>query len=147
MPQGALLLAFALDDLRRAFATASTPGVDPRHDTAPFRAFRDALLDAAARRAVAPATLSFWWEGTFNGYALTISVEPPDAVPALDEELAATCPVESMRVATPRETRYALARVAPRRAEVARDAEGSAFEAPFGVATGHFGAPGVRRLR
>ena len=143
----ALVLAFALDDLRATFAGASAPGGDPRHDTAPFRAFRAALLDAAARRATAPARLSFWWEGTFNGYALAVAVEPAGAVPDLESAFGAVCPVESMRVATPRETRYALATVTPGRAEVARDAEGNAHEAPFGAPTGHFGAPGVRRLR
>jgi hypothetical protein len=143
----ALILAFALDDLRHAFAAATTPGADPRHDTAPFRAFRAALLEAAARRATAAATLSFWWEGTFNGYALAVALEPPEAVAGLEGAIGGTCPVESMRIATPRETRYALATVTPQRAEVARDAEGNAFEAPFGAPTGHFGAPGVRRLR
>jgi hypothetical protein len=143
----ALVLAFALDALREAFAGASTPGADPRHDTGPFRAFRAALLSAAARRATAPATLSFWWEGTFNGYALAVAVEPPGAIPDLASAIGALCPVESMRVATPRETRYALATVTPGRAEVARDAEGAAHEAPFGAPAGHFGAPGVRRLR
>jgi hypothetical protein len=144
---GALILEFALDDLRRTFGGASPPGADPRHDTAPFRAFRAALLDAAARCAAAPAALTFWWEGTFNGYALAVAVEPAGALPGFDAAIDATCPVEAMRVATPRETRYALANVTPERAEVARDAEGNAFEAPFGAPTGHFGAPGVRRLR
>jgi hypothetical protein len=74
-------------------------------------------------------------------------VEPPEAIPGIADALAELCPVESMRVATPRETRYALATVSPGRAEVARDEEGNAFEAPFGAPTGHFGAPGVRRLR
>jgi hypothetical protein len=143
----ALVLAFALDDLRRAFGASASPGADPRHDTGPFRAFRAALLDAAARGATERATLSFWWEGTFNEYALAVAVEPPDALPGLAEEIGVTCPVESMRVAAPRTARYALATVTPERAEVARDAEGNAFEAPFGAPTGHFGAPGVRRLR
>lgn len=147
MAERALVLEFALDELRRAFAAASAPGADPRHDTAPFRAFRAALLEAAARRATAPATLSFWWQGTFNGYALALAIEPPDAIEGLAADIEATCPVEAMRVATPRETRYALATVTPQRAEVARDEDGNAFEAPFGAATGHFGAPGVRRLR
>lgn len=147
MSETALVLEFALDELRRAFGAATPPGADPRHDTAPFRAFRAALLGAAARRATAAATLSFWWQGTFNDYALAVAVEPPDAIPGIAGALSGLCPVESMRVATPRETRYALATVSPRRAEVARDDEGNAFEAPFGAPTGHFGAPGVRRLR
>lgn len=147
----ALVLAFSLDDLRHAFGSATAPGADPRHDTGAFRAFRSALLAAAARCAVAPAALSFWWEGTFNGYALAVAVEPAEAAPGLaeDVELARACPVEAKRIAPPAATRYALATVTvdPRRAEVARDAEGNAFEAPFGAPTGHFGAPGVRRLR
>src|SRR5690606_16968182 len=115
--QRALVLAFSLDDLRRTFGGSTPPGADPRHDTAPFRSFRAALLEAAARSATGRAALSFWWEGTFNGYALAVAVEPPDAVAGLAQEIEAVCPIESMRVATPRATRYALATVTPARAE------------------------------
>ena len=143
----ALILAFSLDDLRDAFGAATPPGADPRSDTAAFRAFRSALLEAAALCARAPLTLSFWWEGTFNGYALAIAVEPVDGAPGLADAVGARCPVESLRVAEARETRYALGSVTSAGASVARDAEGHVFEAPFGAPTGHFGAPGVRRLR
>jgi len=140
----ARVLRFALDDLRARYAARATPGLDPRADTAPFRAFRAALLDLAAAAATGPAELSFWWEGTFNGYALAVAAEPPGSLAALDP--APACPVEDETVAVPRADRYPLAHVEPGRAVVARDADG-AWEAPFGVATGHFGAPGVRRVR
>jgi hypothetical protein len=140
----ARVLQFGLDELRRAFGGHATPGADPRHDTAPFRAFRSALLDAAARAARRPCDLTMAWGGTFNGYRLLVSVEPPDALPALD--LAAVCAVEHDEVAPARPDRYPLAHVEPGHAEVARAADGTTHEAPFGAATGHFGAPGIRRL-
>ncbi len=140
----ARVLQFGLDELRRAFGARSTPGADPRHDTAPFRAFRAALLEAAARAATRPCELSMAWGGTFNGYALLISVEPPDALPGLD--LGAVCAVEHDGVAPARPDRYPLAHVEPGRATVARAADGTSHEAPFGAATGHFGAPGIRRV-
>jgi hypothetical protein len=140
----ARVLRFALDDLRARFGAHATPGVDPRGDTAPFRAFRAALLDLAARAATGPAELSFWWEGTFNGYLLAIAAEPDDALAALDP--APACPPEDDEVAAPRTDRYPLGHVEPGRATVACDADG-AWEAPFGAPTGHFGAPGVRRVR
>ena len=146
MTPRARLLLFPLEDLRAAFAPAATPGADPRHDTAPFRAFRAALLDAAARCATGPATLSFAWEGTFNGYALLVVVEPADALAGLEAELGGAGAPDGSRVAAPPSTRYPLAAVEPARAEVARDASGATFEAPFGAPTGHFGAPGVRRI-
>jgi hypothetical protein len=74
-----------------------------------------------------------------------VTVEPDGALPALD--LAGVCPVELDEVAPPRPDRYPLARVEPGRATVAREADGSVHEAPFGAATGHFGAPGMRRVR
>jgi hypothetical protein len=141
----ALLLSFALDDLRARFP--APPGVDPRHDTTAFRAFRDRLLAAAAGVARAPAALEFAWHGTFNGYALVVAVEPPGAAPGLDAAAGLVCPLDDARVAPPPKDRYPLARVAPGEAHVARDADGAAYEAPFGAATGHFGAPGVRRIR
>lgn len=140
----ARVLLFALEDLRARHADAAPPGADPRHDTAPFRRFRAALLDAAARAAIAPAELSMWWDGTYNGYSLAVAIEPADALPGLDP--SAACPADAERVATPRADRYPLARVEPGRAVVARDADGALWEAPFGASTGHFGAPGMRRL-
>jgi hypothetical protein len=139
------ILLFALDELRARYADRGTPGADPRADTAPFRAFRAALLDLAAGAATAPADLSMWWEGTYNGYVLAVAMAPVDAVAALDP--GAACPPDGERVAPPRADRYPLAHVEPGRAEVARDADGASFEAPFGAATGHFGAPGMRRIR
>jgi hypothetical protein len=141
----ARVLRFALDDLRRAFGRQVTPGEDPRHDTAPFRAFRAALLDAAARAATSPCDLSISWEGSFNGYWLAVAVEPADALPGLD--LGGVCAAEHDQVAPPGPDRYPLAHVEPGHATVARAADGTTHEAPFGVATGHFGAPGIRRLR
>jgi hypothetical protein len=141
----ARIFLFALEELRRRYGDLVPPGADPRTDTAPFRAFRAALLDAAGRAASAPAELSMWWEGTYNGYALAVAVEPPDALAALDPDAA--CPADAERVAPPRADRYPLAHVEPGRAEVARDPEGAIHEAPFGAATGHFGAPGMRRIR
>lgn len=140
----ARILLFALEELRARYGAAATPGLDPRHDTAPFRAFRAALLDACARAASGPAELSMWWEGTYNGYALAVAVEPPGALAALEPD--AVCPVDAERLAPPRADRYPLARVSPGRAEVAREPDGATHEAPFGAATGHFGAPGLRRI-
>jgi len=140
----ARILTFALEDLRRRHGRRVPRGADPRADTAPFRAFRGALLDAAARAATSPAELSMWWEGTYNGYALAVAVAPPDALPGLDA--SAACPVEAERLAEPRPGGYPLAHVEPGRAEVARDADGATYEAPFGASTGHFGAPGMRRI-
>jgi hypothetical protein len=140
----ARILRFALEDLRARYAAASSPDTDPRTDIAPFRAFRAALLDLAARAATEPAELSMWWDGTYNGYSLAIAIEPPDALAGLDPEPA--CPPDDDRVADARADRYPLAHVEPGRAVVARDADGASFEAPFGAATGHFGAPGMRRV-
>jgi hypothetical protein len=141
----ARVLQFSLDELRSAFGHLATADADPRHDTAPFRAFRAALLEAAARAAIRPCELSMAWGGTFNGYRLLVSVEPPDALPGLD--LATVCPVEQDEVAPARPDRYPLAHVEPGHATPARAADGSTHEAPFGAATGHFGAPGIRRMR
>ncbi len=140
----ARILLFALDELRRRHGGSATPGVDPRHDVGPFRAFREALLREAARAATGPALLSMWWEGSFDAYSLAVSCEPAEAVARLDP--AAACTVDEERVAPPRADGYPLARVAPGRAEVARDPDGGTWEAPFGAATGHFGAPGMRRM-
>lgn len=140
----ARILLFALEELRHRYSGRGTPGADPRHDTAPFRAFREDLLAAAARAAVAPATIAMWWEGTYNGYALAVAAEPADALAALDP--SPFCPADAERVAPPRADRYPLAVAEPGRAAVARDADGATWEAPFGVATGHFGAPGMRRI-
>ena len=145
LPGGsARVLQFHLDALRAAFGGQASPGADPRHDTAPFRAFRAALLDAAAGAAVRPCDLSMAWAGTFNGSRLLVSVEPPDALPGLD--LSAVCALEHDEVAPARPDRYPLAHVEPGHATVARAADGTTNEAPFGAATGHFGAPGIRRL-
>ncbi len=139
----ARILLFALEDLRRLHGDRVAPGAEPRTDTAPFRAFRAALLESAAGAARAPAALSMWWEGTYNGYVLAVAAEPPEALAGWDPSPA--CPCDDERVAAPRADRYPLARVAGGRAEVARDEEGAAWVAPFGAATGHFGAPGMRR--
>lgn len=140
------VLAFALDELRARFAAAGTPGADPRHDTAPFRAFRAALLAELAAAARADAELTMWWEGGYNGYALAVAVEPPQAVPGLEAAAGRACPVDASRLAPPRRDRYRLARIGPGRAAVAREDDGAVVEAPFGAPAGHFGAPGMRRL-
>lgn len=141
----ARILLFALDDLRARYGALVPPGADPRADTAPFRVFRAALLELAAQAATGPCTLSTWWEGTYNGYALAVAAEPAEALLALDPHPA--CPLDGERVAPPRGDRYPLAHVRPGHAEVARDRDGATCEAPFGEATGHFGAPGMRRIR
>jgi hypothetical protein len=140
----ARILLFSLDELRRRHGARATPGLDPRHDVAPFRAFREALLAEAARAATGPAELSMWWEGSFDAYSLAVSCEPAGALLALDP--AAACALDEERVAPPRADGYPLAHVAPGRAEVARDEGGATHEAPFGAPTGHFGAPGMRRM-
>jgi hypothetical protein len=140
----ARIVLFALEDLRARFGGALPAGADPRHDTAPFRAFRAALLESAARAVRAPAELSMWWEGTYNGYALAVAAEPAAAFATFDP--SSVCPADAERVAPPRADRYPLARVEPGRAVVARDEDGATYEAPFGAATGHFGAPGMRRI-
>jgi hypothetical protein len=137
-------LHFSLDELRRRYGRQVPPGADARHHTGPFRAFRAALLEAAARAAVAPCRLAVAWQGSFNGYQLVVTVEPPDALPGLD--LSTVCPTEQDEVAPPRPDRYPLARVEPGRASVAHEPDGTTHEAPFGAATGHFGAPGMRRV-
>jgi hypothetical protein len=140
----ARILLFALEELRRRYGHATPPGADPRHDTAPFRELRAALLELCAGAARAPVELSVWWEGTYNGYFLAVAAEPAEALASLDPSSA--CPVDAERVAPPRPERYPLGRAAPGLAEVARDPEGATWEAPFGAATGHFGAPGIRRV-
>ncbi len=140
------ILLFALDALRDRFGAAAPGGADPRLDTAPFRAFRAALLPALAARAAAEAEATMWWEGGFNGYALAVALEPAGAVEGAEEAAAAVCPVDAIRLAPPRRDRYPLARLAPGRFELRRDETGALVEAPFGAATGHFGAPGMRRL-
>ena len=141
----ARILLFSLDDLRDRYAEFAPAGSDPRADITPFRHFRTALLALAARAADDRCDLSMWWEGTYNGYALAIAIEPPGPLLAFDPRPA--CPLEAERVAPPRADRYPLAHVEPGRAEVARDPEGGTWEAPFGEATGHFGAPGMRNIR
>jgi hypothetical protein len=143
----ALVLLFALEELRRACGHRAVPGADPRSDTAPFRAFRDRLLAEASARARGEARLSMWWEGTYNGYALAVQVDPGAAVPGLAEGAAGACPVEDRRLAPPRQDGYPLARVRPGRAELERDGDGALVEAPLGAPGGHFGAPGMRRIR
>jgi hypothetical protein len=140
----ARILLFALDELRRRHGSVTTPGLDPRHDVAPFRAFREALLSEAARVATGPAELRMWWEGSFDAYSLAVSCEPGGALSGLDPSRA--CALDEERVAPPRPDGYPLARVEPGRAEVARDEGGGTYEAPFGAPTGHFGAPGMRRM-
>jgi hypothetical protein len=144
-PVTARILLFALDELRARYGALVPPGADPRADTAPFRGFRAGLLDLASRAAAAPCDLSMWWEGTYNGYFLAIATEPAEALAALDPSPA--CPLDGERVAPARADSYPLAHVEPGRAQVARGPDGETFEAPFGEATGHFGAPGIRRIR
>ena len=152
------VLLFHLDELRRRFGALVPEGADPRADTAPFRAFRERLLDEGARAARAPASLSMWWEGSYNGYCLAVAAEPAEALADLDAERV--CALEDERlepgaggaqvangsIASARRESYPLGEVAPGRAEVARDPDGTCYEAPFGAATGHFGAPGMRRV-
>jgi hypothetical protein len=140
----ARILLFALEDLRDRFGAALPPGADPRLDTTPFRAFRAALLARAAAAAAGRAELSMWWEGTYNGYFLAVAAEPAAALAALDP--SPVCPADAERVAPPRAARYPLALVEPGRAVVARGADGATYEAPLGASTGHFGAPGMRRI-
>ncbi|HET7824249.1 MAG TPA: hypothetical protein VFK90_02905 [Anaeromyxobacter sp.] len=144
-PQPTRILLFSLDDLRDRYGSLGRGPSDPRSDTSPFRMFRTALLAQAARAADGRCVLTMWWEGTYNGYALAVAIEPAAPLAAIDTRPA--CPVEGERIAPPRPDRYPLAHVEPGRAEVARDPEGGTWEAPFGQATGHFGAPGMRNIR
>jgi hypothetical protein len=143
----ALVLLFALEELRRAFGHRAAPGADPRSDTGPFRAFRAALLEAAAGCARGEARVSVWWEGTFNGYALALEVAPGAALPGLEGALSALCPVEATRTAPPRADALPVARVAPGAARLLADEAGARVELPFGAPAGHFGAPGVLRVK
>ena len=141
----ARILLFSLDELRRLHAPAAGGAQDDlRLEGAPFRSFRDRLLRAAARAATGPATLWMWWEGTYNGYSLAVACEPVEALARLDPTEA--CPLEDERVAPMRAEGRPLARVAPGRAEVAREPDGTSWEAPFGAPAGHSGAPGIRRV-
>jgi hypothetical protein len=140
------IVLFALDELRARYAALVPPGADPRHDTTPFRAFRAALLPALATAARTSAELTMWWEGGFDGYALALAVEPAEAIPHLEQIATVACTTDTARLAPPRRDRYPLARVSPGRWELARDEDGAAIEAPFGSPTGHFGAPGMRRI-
>ncbi len=121
----------------------------PRHDTTPFRAFRAALLGVAAAAADGPCDLAVAWAGTFNGYALVVAAEPPAALARLDAAALAAAGLpapDDDQVAPPPRDRYPLAHVEPGRATVARNPDGTTNEAPFGAATGHFGAPGMRAI-
>lgn len=145
----AVVLGFPLEELRRAFGAGAQGTAEPLHDTTPFRAFRDLLLGAAARTAVAPADLSVFWEGTFNGYVLAVQAWPADAVPGLAGAAAAACGIapDPVRLAPPWKDGYPLARIQPGGYTLARGEDGLLAEAPFGAPTGHFGAPGMRRIR
>jgi hypothetical protein len=138
------IFLFALEDLRARFGGATPEGADPRHDTAAFRRFRAALLDAFARAARAPLSLSMWWEGTYNGYALAVAATPGDAVGAV--ALDAVCPPEGERSGPPRTDARPLGRAGPEGAAPARAEDGTCWEAPLGAPAGHFGAPGMRRV-
>jgi hypothetical protein len=140
------IVLFALDDLRARYGALVPAGADPRHDTTPFRAFRAALLDALAARARGQAELAMWWEGGYNGYALAVALEPAAAVPGFEDAAACACPIDGARLAPPRHDACPLGRVGPGWSEVTGDASGATVEAPFGAATGHFGAPGMRRI-
>jgi hypothetical protein len=141
----ARVLLFDLDELRRDFGGLVPRGADPRSDTTPFRAFRAALLQAAAAAARAPCHLQVAWEGTFNGYGLAVTITPAEALSGPD--LAPRLRPAAERVASAAPAGYPLADVASGRATVARNPDGTTNEAPFGVATGHFGAPGMRAIR
>ncbi len=143
----ALVLLFALEELRRAFVSRAGAGADPRSDAGPFRAFRERLLPAAAACATGECRLSVWWEGTFNGYALALEALPGAALPGLADRAASLCPVEAVRSAAPRADALPLAMVAPGGWRLLRDADGALVELPFGAPTGHFAAPGVIRVR
>ncbi len=140
------VLLFALDELRARYGALVPAGADPRHDTSPFRAFRGVLLEALAAAAEEEAELTMWWEGGYNGYCLAVSLQPPGAVRDPEVAAARACALDASRLAPPRHDRYPLGHVGPGRSEVARDATGAVVEAPFGAATGHFGAPGMRRI-
>ncbi len=140
----ARILLFALEDLRARFAGATPAGADPWHDTSAFRAFRAELLRACAASARASLSLSMWWEGTYNGYALAVAAEPADALGDLDA--SAICPIDAERIAAPRSDRYPLGRAAPASAGPVPAEGGGLWEAPFGAPAGHFGAPGMRRI-
>lgn len=144
MPDDAHIFLFALEDLRARFGAATPEEADPRHDTTAFRVFRAGLLDAFARAARAPLSLSMWWEGTYNGYALAVAATPGDAVGAV--ALDAVCPVDGERSGLPRADARPLGRIAPGAAAPERDADGASWEAPLGAPAGHFGAPGLRRI-
>jgi hypothetical protein len=138
------IVLFALDELRARYGGRLPSGADPRHHTGPFQAFREALLREAAR-GTGSMRLSMWWEGTYNGYSLAVAFEPAEALPDL-AGLEAVCPIEGERMGEPRPDAVPMAEVTGGRAAVARDAAGAAHEAPFGAATGHFGAPGMKRV-
>ncbi len=140
------VLLFALDELRARYGALVPAGADPRHDTSPFRAFRAALLEALAAAAREEADVTMWWEGGYNGYALAVAVQPAASVRDPEDAASRACPPDAARLAPPRRDRYPLARVGPGWSEVARDDSGAVAEAPFGTATGHFGAPGMRRI-
>ncbi|HEU4382542.1 MAG TPA: hypothetical protein VFR85_03475 [Anaeromyxobacteraceae bacterium] len=153
----ARVLLFHLDELRRRFGARLPAGADPRADTSPFRAFRDRLLAEAAQAARARASLSMWWEGSYNGYCLAVAAKPAEALGDLDPERVCAAEDERLErddvggpphasVGRSARERYPLGEVAPGRAEVARDPDGTSYEAPFGAAAGHFGAPGMRRV-
>jgi hypothetical protein len=142
----AQVLLFPLDELRARFGALVPAGADPRHDTTPFRAFRSALLEALSSAAEREAELTMWWEGGYNGYALAVALEPPGAVPDAEGASARVCPPDASRLAPPRRDRYPLGRIGPGWSEITLDAGGAAVEAPFGAPTGHFGAPGMRRV-
>jgi hypothetical protein len=142
----ARVLLFALDELRERYGRLVPAGADPRHDTMPFRAFRGALLDALAAAAQGEADLTMWWEGGYNGYALAVALQPPGALQDPEGAAARACPPDACRLAPPRQDSRPLGRIGPGWSEVARDASGAVVEAPFGAPTGHFGAPGMRRI-
>ncbi len=142
----AAIVLFALDELRARYGGVTPAGADPRLDTAPFRAFRTALLAAISTNARASAEVTMWWEGGFDGYSLALAVEPADAVPDLEQAAAVACTVDAFRIAPPRRDRYPLARLTPGRWDLVPDGNGATVEAPFGAPTGHFGALGMRRI-
>ncbi len=142
----AQIVLFALDELRARYGQLARPDTDPRVDTAPFRGFRAALLDVLAKSARGAADVTMWWEGGFDGYSLALAIEPADAVPDIERTVATACPLDAARVAPPRRDRYPLAHIAPGAWDLAHDDGGAVVEAPFGAPTGHFGAPGMRRL-
>lgn len=137
----ARIFLFPLDALRSQYPAAGE-GRGPGSDTGPFLAFRSRLLAELSPCVQTPAELSAWWEGTYNGYHLAVAVSPPGALSGAFEP-ESICPLEAERIAPVPRNGYPLARLEPGGWTLAGGEAGETYEFPFGVAAGHFGAPGV----